>query len=189
MKSSRRNFLRSTSAAALALPVTGIASFATEDTATPTVQPERHARPGWVPDTLDLVDRANLALNGLAGTLDWERVPEFYFRVTLSPPEFIHDAISFCACGPKYWESFPMLRVMTGSNRFQDVQDRYAKYLLGSIEEDGLFYAKIGPARPWDKSSPEDYANIYGQGRMIRARADERRRRPCHRGSQKAKPR
>jgi hypothetical protein len=169
MKTSRRNFLRNTSAAALALPVAGIASFATTEAASPIVHPDRHAGTASVPDTLDLVDRANLALNGLAGTLDWEGVPEFYFRVTLSPPEFIHDAISFCACGPKYWESFPMLRVMTGSDRFQDVQDRYAKYLLGSIEEDGLFYAKIGPARQWDKSSPEDYANIYGQGRMIRA--------------------
>jgi hypothetical protein len=41
--------------------------------------------------------------------------------------------------------------------------------MLTCIEEDGLFYCKIGPQRPWDKSSPEDYANIYGQGRMIRA--------------------
>ena len=40
---------------------------------------------------------------------------------------------------------------------------------LSCLESDGLFYCKIGPDRPWDKSSPEDWANIYGQGRMLRA--------------------
>jgi hypothetical protein len=122
-----------------------------------------------VPDTLDLTARAELAINGLAGTLDWEHVPEFYFRVTLAPPTMVHDALSFCACGPKYFESFPMMRAMTGSDLYADIERRYRDYMLGSIEDDGLFYAKIGPERPWDKTSPEDYANIYGQGRMIRA--------------------
>jgi hypothetical protein len=122
-----------------------------------------------VPKTLDLSELAQMALNGLAGTVDWEHGPEFYFRAKLSPPTLIHDVLSFAACGPKYWESFIMMRAMTGSNAFQDIQERYIKYLLSSIEEDGLFYCKIGSGRPWDTSSPEDYANIYGQGRMIRA--------------------
>ena len=122
-----------------------------------------------VPDTLDLVKNGHDALNGLAGTLDWGRVPEFYFRVELRPPKFIHDKISFAACGPKYWEAMVMMRAMTGSDRFRDIQERYRQYLLSCIEEDGLFYCKIGPKRPWDTSSPEDYANIYGNGRMIRA--------------------
>ena len=122
-----------------------------------------------VPDTLDLVQNANDALNGLAGTVDWGEIPEFFFRVELRPPKFIHDRHSFAACGPKYWEAFVMLRAMTGSNLFLDIQQRYRQYLLSCIEEDGLFYSKIGPQRPWDNSSPEDTANIYGQGRMIRA--------------------
>ena len=53
-----------------------------------------------------------------------------------------------------------MLRAMTGSERFADIQERYRQYLLSRIEEDGLFYCKIGPQRPWDNSSPEDTANI-----------------------------
>jgi hypothetical protein len=122
-----------------------------------------------VPDTLDLIENGKHALNALAGTLDRGEVPEFYFRVLLRPPTFIHDRNSFAACGPKYWEAFVMLRAMTGSDQFQDIQERYRRYLLSCIEGDGLFYSKIGPQRPWDTSSPEDYANIYGQGRMIRA--------------------
>jgi hypothetical protein len=62
-----------------------------------------------------------------------------------------------------------MLRAMTGSAKFTVIQERYREYLLSCIEEDGLFYCKIGPQRPWDSSSPEDTANIYGNGRMIRA--------------------
>jgi hypothetical protein len=115
------------------------------------------------------MERGNHALNGLIGTLDWETVPEFYFRTVLAPPTFVHDAISFAACGPKYWEALVMMRAMTDSQVHRDMQERYKQYMLSCIEEDGLFYCKIGPQRPWDKSSPEDYANIYGQGRMIRA--------------------
>jgi hypothetical protein len=81
----------------------------------------------------------------------------------------VHDALSFCARGPKYFESFPMMRAMTGSDLYTDIERRYRDYMLRSIGGDGLFYAKIGPERPWDKTSPEDYANVYGQGRMIRA--------------------
>jgi hypothetical protein len=122
-----------------------------------------------VPDTLDLADQAKLALNGLGGTLDWEHGPEFYFRIILEPPELKHDAISFAACGPKFWEAFPMMRLMSGSDLYADLEKRHSEYLVSCIQDDGLFYCKIGPERPWDNSSPEDYANIYGQGRMIRA--------------------
>jgi hypothetical protein len=122
-----------------------------------------------IPDTLELADHARLALNGLGGTLDWENVPEFYFRITLEPPELKHDAISFAACGPKFWEAFPMMRLMSGSDLYADLEKRHTEYMVSCIEDDGLFYCKIGPERPWDNSSPEDYANIYGQGRMMRA--------------------
>ncbi len=169
-KLTRRKFLEKTSLASVGAGATlhgphaflaGVASA----TATPAVT----FSDSQIPDTLDLVEKGKLALNGLAGTLDWEKVPEFYFRVEMRPPKFIHDRISFAACGPKYWEAFVLLRAMTGSDRFMDLEERYRRYMLNCIAEDGLFYCKIGPERPWDTSSPEDYANIYGQGRMIRA--------------------
>lgn len=163
MKTTRRRFFRDASAVAVSLPLVANSLQASAVDTKP-INPLTE-----VPATLDLVDRANLALNGLIGTMDWERVPEFYFKVKLAPPTFIHDAISFAACGPKYWEAVVMMRAMTGSERFNDMEERYRKYMLSCIGEDGLFYCKIGPERPWDKSSPEDYANIYGQGRMIRA--------------------
>ncbi len=163
MKTTRRGFFRDASAAAASLALVASSVRASEiDTKSKNSSTE-------VPATLDLVERGNFALNGLIGTMDWGNVPEFYFRVKLAPPTFIHDAISFAACGPKYWEAVVMMRAMTASERFNDMEERYRKFMLSCIEEDGLFYCKIGPERPWDKSSPEDYANIYGQGRMIRA--------------------
>jgi hypothetical protein len=171
---SRREVLKVTALAAAIGPI-GVTSGACEKSrisVTPNraaMRPSRGSYRATVPDTLDLAARARLAINGLAGTLDWEQVPEFYFRVTLAPPTMVHDALSFCACGPKYFESFPMMRAMTGSDLYADIERRYHDYMLGSIGDDGLFYAKIGPERPWDRTSPEDYANIYGQGRMIRA--------------------
>jgi hypothetical protein len=168
MKATRRNFLRSASVAVAGLQV---ATAAQNNGTSPlsSLGSQASGRPMKVPRTLDLRELGQAALNGLAGTLDWENGPEFYFRAKLCPPALIHDVLSFAACGPKYWESFVMMRVMTGSDAFQDLQQRCARYLLSSIGEDGLFYCKIGSARPWDTSSPEDYANIYGQGRMIRA--------------------
>ena len=166
MKTTRRRFIHSATAAAAVPFASGAAAgrIRVGNENNPAVGPDSR-----VPDTLDLVQNGNDALNGLAGTLDWGRVPEFYFRVELRPPKFIHDRHSFAACGPKYGEAFVMLRAMTGSDRFTDIQERYRQYLLDCIEEDGLFYCKIGPQRPWDNSSPEDTANIYGNGRMIRA--------------------
>lgn len=168
MKTTRRKFLRNTTVAAAGIPLAARAASTRAVAATNTGTNSAGAD-APIPDTLDLVEKGKLALNGLAGTLDWGAVPEFYFRVELRPPKFIHDRISFAACGPKYWEAFVMLRAMTGSDQFQDLQERYRRYMLSCIQDDGLFYCKIGPERPWDTSSPEDYANIYGQGRMIRA--------------------
>jgi Beta-L-arabinofuranosidase, GH127 len=166
MKTTRRGFLRNISATAAGIPLASSVLSTTGFSDTSTASSDS---PQEVPATLDLVERGNLALNGLIGTLDWGNVPEFYFRTELAPPTFIHDAISFAACGPKYWEALVMMRAMTGSQLHEDMEARYKQYMLSCIEEDGLFYCKIGPQRPWDTSSPEDYANIYGQGRMIRA--------------------
>jgi hypothetical protein len=166
MKTTRRGFLRNASAAAAISIAPKVATAGDSGTGPGAASRDSGEQ---VPATLDLAERGQLALNGLAGTLDQGNVPEFYFKVTLVPPTFIHDAISFAACGPKYWEAFVMLRAMTGGDSFQDVEERYRRYMLSCIEEDGLFYCKIGAQRPWDKTSPEDYANIYGQGRMIRA--------------------
>jgi hypothetical protein len=126
-----------------------------------------HAELVVVPDTLDLGKRAAFALNALNGTSD-ER-GEFMFRCSIVPPDVKHDAFSFSACGPKYIESMAMMSLMTGKSLEETGCQRAVDYLVSCLGDDGLFYCKIGPDRPWDTTSPEDWANIYGQGRMLRA--------------------
>ena len=120
-----------------------------------------------VPDTLDMARRAEFALNALSGTSD-ER-GEFMFKCSIAPPSLKHDPYSFSACGPKYIESMAMNSLMTGISLDESGARRCVDYLASCLGEDGLFYCKIGPDRPWDTSSPEDWANMYGQGRMLRA--------------------
>ena len=123
-----------------------------------------------VPDTLDLVQRAEYAINGLCGTVDPDHHCEFLFGGTLVPPTVRHDAYSFAACGPKYIESWTLCRYMSGSTAQQDIEQCAVEYIVSCLgKDDGLFYNLIGPERPWDKSSPEDWANIYGQARVLRA--------------------
>ncbi len=119
------------------------------------------------PDTLDLSQRARMALNALTGTVD-ER-GEIMVLSCIAPPSITINNISYSACGPKYMESLALMSLMTGINLKTSAARKQIDYMLASIGEDGLFYARIGPDRPWDNSSPEDYANIYGQGRMLRA--------------------
>ncbi len=119
------------------------------------------------PETLTLTHNARWALNGLLGTMDDRG--EFMFRCSLVPPSISYDAFSFSACGPKYLESLAMMSVMTGVDLNHGKPRKAIDYLVSCLGEDGLFYCKIGPERPWDTSSPEDWANMYGQGRMIRA--------------------
>ena len=62
-----------------------------------------------------------------------------------------------------------MNSLMSGISLDESGSRQPVNYLISCLGEDGLFYCKIGPDRPWDTSSPEDWANIYGQGRMLRA--------------------
>ncbi len=120
-----------------------------------------------IPDTLNLAKHATFALNALNGTTD-ER-GEFMFKCSIVPPSLKHDAFSFSACGPKYIEAMAMNSLMSGIDLDASGSRRPVNYLISCLGDDGLFYCKIGPDRPWDTASPEDWANIYGQGRMLRA--------------------
>ena len=92
------------------------------------------------------------------------------FHCSIVPPMIEHDAFSFSACGPKYIESMAMTSLMTGRSLDETGSRRCVDYLASCIEEDGLFYCKIGPDPPMGQyQPPEDWANIYGQGRMLRA--------------------
>ncbi|MFN8008216.1 MAG: glycoside hydrolase family 127 protein [Terriglobia bacterium] len=132
-----------------------------------------------VPDSLDLAERASLAINGLAGTLDVERNYEIYFRVLFftNPPYLFHDTTGFPTNNPKFGESFPMMRIMSGDDKNLDIEAGMMNAMVSSLGEDGLFYVKAGPQRPWHEGVGHDYkkrydldfANVYGNSRLLLA--------------------
>ena len=129
------------------------------------------------PETLDLSDRAATALNALAGTLDPEYKYEIYFqaRFFANPPFMYHETTGLPTNNPKYAESFPMMRVMSGSKSFVDVEKGMMDAMLSLIAADGLYYSPALSSRPWNKDlypgpgSNQDFANVYGNSRALLA--------------------
>ena len=69
-----------------------------------------------VPDTLDLQERAALAVNGLTGPTDPELDHLLYFGMTFrtNPPSMSHGASDVCVA--KFEESLPLMRLISGSD-------------------------------------------------------------------------
>lgn len=90
---------------------------------------ERYKKPA--PDTLDLTERAVLAIHGLAGVLDPKANYEHWFSVIYHErlPFMIHDSRSFSACGPKLLESFPMMRIMSGDEKAIPLAKKLVNYV------------------------------------------------------------
>ena len=137
---------------------------------------ERYA--ATVPDTLDLAERAAIAINGLGGTLDPHSDYDHFFRVTYSskPPYMYHLAFDATNTA-KFAESFPFMRVMSGSCQHVDAEHAMMSSLVSRLSsDDGLYYNIYKPERPWHSTGhpgytqgTEDFANLSGNGRMLRS--------------------
>ncbi|MBM3477324.1 MAG: hypothetical protein FJX75_28990, partial [Armatimonadetes bacterium] len=133
------------------------------------------------PDTLDLADRAALALNGLGGTIDPDCGYSMFFSVQYAcrPPYMRHQGSADITCDPKFGESFPLMRIMSGSDLHADIEAGHRAELLSRLDpEDGLYYNIARADRPWSLGynpafdgalGPEDLCNVGACGRMLRA--------------------
>jgi len=132
-----------------------------------------------IPDTLDLVDYANYGINGLTQTLDPAFDYEIFFRVYLgtNPPYLEHDTTGLPTNNPKFAESLPMMRVMSGSDTFADVDKKMMQMMLDHTWKDGLYYVPYSERRTWhegvghnyNKQFRRDFANVYGNSRLLLA--------------------
>jgi hypothetical protein len=113
-----------------------------------------------VPDTLDLAERAALAVNGLTGPLDPDADYELYMWVNFlyNPPVMTHDWSDWC--GYKFFEALPLLRIASGSDLNRQVDPVWKDVILKSIGPDGLFYIPLD-GRPWGKASPAWASVVY----------------------------
>ncbi len=131
-----------------------------------------------VPDTLDLADRARIAINGLTETLDREHNHEQYFlvRYTADPPFMMHFCIGDTGCTPKYAESLPMMRVMSGSDQNLNIEATFMSDLVDLLGEDGLYWVpRVDREKtPWRVRGNypiayEDMSSVFGDARMMLA--------------------
>lgn len=115
-----------------------------------------------VPDTLDLAERARLAIYALTLSMN---------------PQKDYDAMGSCVgqffLAAKYLEALPMMRVMSGSEEFLDVEQAAMAHMLAQIGEDGVWYCpNNSPERRAGRNyqpTDEDYGTPYANARFMLA--------------------
>ena len=138
---------------------------------------ERYA--DTVPDTLDLVERGELALHGMCNTVDPDNEALMFTEVHFChrPPMMRHRGGDW-DCTPKFAEAIPQMRVMCGSDKYTEIEAQMLDYLVSSISpDDGLLYIIYDPKRPWHADQhghayavePEDLGTIVGSATLILA--------------------
>lgn len=102
------------------------------------------------PDTLDLAERAALAINALTRVVDPARDYEVYFytRFAQKPPILRHaGAPDYEGAHMKFLESLPLMRIISGSTYNIDVDRKMMTSILRHTGQDGLHYI------PWSRVS------------------------------------
>jgi hypothetical protein len=99
------------------------------DLKVPSVQGEFYN--DMIPNTLDIADMANLAVNVLTSNTDPNADYETYERTYFlhNPPFMWHDFDNWFCSEWKYYESLSLIRLMTGSNMNRYIDDVWLKVL------------------------------------------------------------
>jgi hypothetical protein len=128
--------------------------------AMPPLRGDRYA--DTVPDTLDLAEMAELAINGLTGPSDPQAGYELYFMVYLqrNPPVMQHDFGDGNQC--KFMGPLALMRVITGSDSHRREERGMLEAYLKSIGDDGLYYPPLR-GRPWFRENM--WAEVRGKER------------------------
>ena len=126
------------------MSTTGTESVQPDRRDTRTVAPGGPVNTDLMPATLDLADRARLAVNSMTEATDPQEDYRVYWKVTFrsNPPIMYHD-FSDTGIAAKFMECLPRMRIMSGSNQGNHVEDRWKELLLDQIEADGLVHTKL----------------------------------------------
>ena len=121
-----------------------------------------------VPDTLDLAERAELAINGMTGPTDPKADYKLYWVANFlyDPPIMYHDWYDITEV--KFMEALPLLRIVTGSDLNNHVDRARMEVLLKSVGPDGLFYIPL-EGRPWSHETHDEHEEAIDRFPMWRA--------------------
>ena len=131
----------------------------------------------FVPDTLDLQERAILTINALTSPTDPAADYEIYWVAFLNhrPPMMQHDWNDHVQV--KFISALPLLRIMSGSEQNAQVEQRWMEVVLHMVGPDGLIHTPLR-GRPWgtwcrpdvDTLPQEDQiVNPFDNGRLLEA--------------------
>ena len=121
--------------------------------------------PATVPDTLDLAERAALAINALTRTADPEHGYEVYHCANLNVHPAYMNHMYGGPCQPKPVEALPLMRIMSGSDRNLDFDQKMMDCMLSSVEN-GLWWLKSDV--PWRAESFEgDIVHLSTFARLV----------------------
>ena len=128
-----------------------------------------------MPDTLDLAERARLAIHGMTEPTDPQADYEVYWHVLFRchPPMMRHEwpCISM---RPKFEETVSLMRMMCGSDQNLDVEAEAWRVFLGQIHDDGLLYCPIGGDGPPPNTSYPALNGVLAQALVLRVELDGR---------------
>jgi len=101
-----------------------------------------------VPDTLELQERAALAINGLTGPTDPEADYEIYWYVFLHGNRPVMSRDLNHQVQLVMQRALPLMRIISGSEHNMEVERRWLEVLLHLQGPDGLLYYPL-KGRPW----------------------------------------
>ena len=123
----------------------------------------------WVPETLDLAERARISVNALTGAADpafrWET--DQTTHLDHRPPYMSWRANGPCLQKPIH--ALPMMRVMSGSTQNSDVDMKMVEAITRDIDNEGLWWLKV-EGYPW-RAGVFDGDQVWpvAQGRLMEA--------------------
>jgi len=105
-----------------------------------------------VPDTLDIAERARLAVHALTSITDPDADYEIYWACHFfrNPPVMEHDFNDWVQNQEGLMEALPLLRAACGETMNSQVDPVWMKTTLQSIGQDGLVYVPL-EGRPWGR--------------------------------------
>lgn len=118
-----------------------------------------------VPATLLLEERAEIAMNAVAGLVDpgWE-TPFFSANLATVPACLRHGDWDYGSSHGRLTDACLLARHMSGTERYREVELRYKRGLLSFFGDDGLSYRRTNPRGHWESN-----ANLIDQRAVILA--------------------
>jgi hypothetical protein len=124
-----------------------------------------------VPDTYDIQQRAELAINALTGATNPLTDYSLYGQVHFNRnPVIMVQNGGDVWCLPKFAKALSLLRIVTGSKHNDNVDQAWRDLMLRCIGSDGLYYFPL-QGRPWGHIDADANAG-WAEGVTPVARAD-----------------